>query len=300
MYGTHWDEYYEDAAALADATEVVVTADQRTDGIDAVLDFPPPLIDVETVGAVSVDPVTGEVTIQFRRGQPADLTITRVATCPDDATPTSVTLRLTERDGTTTDYPMTQQGNTNRYTTTIPAAEVREGDLSVLVECPEQAVVETPVGGIVLYDPSGVITNAITGDPVDGATVTLFELPDWTLKTGTDDDSANACYTVDNRPDIWENLDPVSSMDNLPGFPAIEDSGRIDPAVNPQTTGADGRYGWDVAGGCWYIVVQAEGYTTRVSPAVGVPPEVTDLDLTLEPLTNLQNEDRLYLPIVVR
>jgi hypothetical protein len=38
-----------------------------------------------------------------------------------------------------------------------------------------------------------------------------------------------------------------------------------------------------VAKGCWYVVVRAEGYESRVSPVVGVPPEVTDLDLALTP-----------------
>jgi ELWxxDGT repeat protein len=80
VHGTYMYEYYDNAATLADATEVIVAADQRTDGIDAVLDVAPPLIEVETVGGVSVNPVTGEVTIQFQRSRPADFTITHEAT----------------------------------------------------------------------------------------------------------------------------------------------------------------------------------------------------------------------------
>jgi len=62
----------------------------------------------------------------------------------------------------------------------------------------------------------------------------------------------------------------------------------IDPAVNPQITTAQGRYGWNVAAGCWYVVVAKTGYNTLTSPVVGVPPEVTDLDLQLVPIAQPQ------------
>jgi hypothetical protein len=62
----------------------------------------------------------------------------------------------------------------------------------------------------------------------------------------------------------------------------------------------EGRYGWDVAKGCWYITVEAEGYQTRVSPAVGVPPAVTDLNLTLYPLSTIQSDGTVYLPLISR
>jgi len=78
----------------------------------------------------------------------------------------------------------------------------------------------------------------------------------------------------------------------------MEDGGvtpaRIDPPLNPQVTGSDGRYGWDVIMGCWFVEVSAPGYFTRYSAVVGVPPEVTDLDIQLEPWA------KVYLPIVLR
>src|SRR5690606_32306788 len=55
---------------------------------------------------------------------------------------------------------------------------------------------------------------------------------------------------------------------------------------NPFVTNDIGYYGWDVAEGCWYVVVEAEGYDTLTSPVVGVPPEVTDLHLALTPQGN--------------
>ena len=71
---------------------------------------------------------------------------------------------------------------------------------------------------------------------------------------------------------------------------------RIDPPVNPQFTDDQGHYGWDVALGCWFVVVSAPGYVTKISPAVGVPPEVTDLDVYLTP----EGAYKVYLPLIVR
>jgi hypothetical protein len=45
------------------------------------------------------------------------------------------------------------------------------------------------------------------------------------------------------------------------------------------------------------VVVTAPGYALKTSALVGVPPEVTDLDLTLDAL-NLPNN--VYLPLVRR
>ena len=73
---------------------------------------------------------------------------------------------------------------------------------------------------------------------------------------------------------------------------ALED---MKPAVNPQLADADGHYGWNVVTGCWFVVASAPGYESKISPLVGVPPEVTDLNIALQPLPN-----RLYLPLVVR
>jgi hypothetical protein len=49
-----------------------------------------------------------------------------------------------------------------------------------------------------------------------------------------------------------------------------------------------------VVEGCWYVAVQAKGYKTRISPLVGVPPAVTDLDLKLTPGADV------YLPLIIK
>ena len=79
-----------------------------------------------------------------------------------------------------------------------------------------------------------------------------------------------------------------------PDLFTINATQEISPTINPQITGSDGRYAWDVVEGCWYVVVEAEGYPTTISPLVGVPPEVTDLDIVLS------SDNSVYLPLIVR
>ena len=72
----------------------------------------------------------------------------------------------------------------------------------------------------------------------------------------------------------------------------------FEPQINSQLTTAEGHYAWNVAEGCWFVYVQANGYQSLVSPMVGVPPEVTDLNLALTPLEKTQQS--IYLPIIMR
>ena len=68
----------------------------------------------------------------------------------------------------------------------------------------------------------------------------------------------------------------------------------ISPLTSFQMTNSVGHYGWYVPEGCWYVKVKFEGYAPLVSPLVGVPTDVTDLDLELTAVVNF------YLPLVVR
>jgi putative cell wall-binding protein len=229
------------------------------------------------------DPVTGQVTVAMSRPtlegvtEPLRLTFD-AAVCEAGAEPATVSLRLDIRD-----YTATPLGD-GRYVVEIPADEVVDGILQVNTICPGASLpLSTVVGQIVLYDPSGIITDADTGQPVIGAEVTLYQVPAWTPRLGTEDDRPATCESnVSKLPgQPWSQPAPTDL-----GVAVDDDSELILPRVNPQVTDEVGYYGWDVAEGCWYVVVSAPGYETLTSPVVGVPPEVIDLDLALTPVSS--------------
>jgi hypothetical protein len=105
-----------------------------------------------------------------------------------------------------------------------------------------------------LVDPSGTVLDT-NGHPVNGATVTILR-----------------SYTKDGA------YLPVS-----PSAPGIL------PAVNPQMTGADGVFHWDVAAGFYKVEASAPGCTApgsaRTTAVIGpypVPPPQLGLSITLQ------------------
>lgn len=285
-------EYYDDALAFADAETLTLTAGEAYTDADAVIIKQADPEVVVDGGQTIVDPVSGEVTVRVPRGGSQEVTIVREATCEVGA-PLSVYLIVG-----TARFEMSAIGD-DQYRVTLTTDDLPAGsshNMQVEVTC--DVVVIIDVGSIQLYDPSGYITDANTGAAIEGATVMLYRVDGATPDTSS---TTGDCRTVDTRPadssgqfGAWSGVPSASIGD---GYPVSSDlfSGGFSPEINPQVTGSDGYYGWDVALGCWYVVVEAEGYLTAISPMVGVPPEVTDLDIALKPAAV-----KLYLPVIVR
>ena len=276
---------------ISGATDIPVVAGATTPGIDAFLEpIPPPTGDAQSeTGSVTVDPNTGEIVVTMPSGDPSDLTVTTIPSCQVGETVGDVMLVLTDAEGSATSYPMTEDPLVpGQYVVVVPAAELPSfATMTFNYTCNGVPQPEVILGTLILYDPSGFITDANTGQPVVGATVSLFRVPGWRAQTSPEEIGlANTCQSNlsrdldgDGDPDVpWSQEAPTGL-----GVFELPIEGNIDPAVNPQQTGGDGHYGWAVPEGCWYVVVQAQGYATLVSPLVGVPTEVTDLDLQLSP-----------------
>lgn len=101
----------------------------------------------------------------------------------------------------------------------------------------------------ILVDPSGYVYNAITGQRIQGATVTLYRF-DIVLQQF------------------------VLIAPNDPG---------IDPHINPQITDENGGYGWMVSLGMYMVKAEKTGYATNFA-IVTVPPAATDLNIALTPI----------------
>ncbi|PDW01206.1 leucine-rich repeat domain-containing protein [Candidatus Chloroploca asiatica] len=286
---THYyvPQYYDNKVAAEFSTPVTVTLGSVRPGIDAVMYTPrPPAATVE-VGSGTVDfRPDGTVSIRQTRGNVTAITTTVTITCPGGVEPGDVRLILSPPDSS---YPM-EKIDTDVYQGVVPADDVGSGTLTVAYTCNGNDGT-LPIGQIVLYDPSGIVSDAETGAPVVGARVTLFHVPGWMPRTGPTDTRPNTCESH------------LSKAADAPwSQPAPTDLGTIvNPELTPvapelsfQHTDATGYYGWDVSEGCWYVRVEATGYTTLVSPVVGVPPEVTDLDLVLS------RAQRVFVPFLAR
>lgn len=249
------------------------------------------VIDTES-GSVIDDPTTGDPTITMPLGRRTDLTVTSTIICPIGS-PTQVIARHNGFEYTMSPVEL----GSDVYTVTIPSNRVGSGPVTISVACTEQANrIENQVADVRLFDPSGRIFDAATGLPVEGATVTLYRVPGAEPEQDCTITSARP-EPVEDSGEPWSGLPDhqpsVSDERLVPNFEPVE----IDPPQNPQRTNDEGRYGWYVVEGCWYIQVEAPGYEPRVSPLVGVPPEVTDLDLGLTATTN---GPAIYLPLLQR
>lgn len=282
--GQYAPQYYDNKYFRELSTPITLTVGQMRTGVDAVMSLPKPtVVEVETDGSVTPNP-DGTVTISQIRAERSPITITLPITCAGGIAPTDVNLKITP-PGTT--FTMTSVGGGN-YQATIPTNQVENGVLTVAYKC-AGADQETPVGRVTLYDPSGIITNAETGQPVVGATVTLYNVPGWLPRTGPTDTRPNTCESHRSKASAapWSQPAPT-----FLGVIANPDVVGIAPQLSRQQTDEIGYYGWDVSEGCWYVTVEADGYAPLTSPVVGVPPEVTDLHLTLTPIREI------YLPAV--
>ena len=228
-----------------------------------------------TTGGTST--ASGDVNVTMARGNRSPITLQTNVACPTPpgGTPTNVTLV----NGSFSVAMTLVSGST--YVGTIPAASVQAASLQIVATCNGQTLPDT-IGQVALYDPSGVIYDSNTLLPIPQATVKLYRIPNALPDVYLGDGAITRdCRTVDTRLDGWGNIPAPIAQGQL--LDPNAQAGLFNPLVNPQVTGNDGYYGWDVAEGCWFVEASAPGHITKVSPLVGVPPAVFDLDVYLDP-----------------
>jgi hypothetical protein len=145
------------------------------------------------------------------------------------------------------------------YTTTIPpqgANRAGRADMKISIDCPAPTADKQTVFDIYI-DPSGTV-RTVGGDPIAGATVTLFR-----------SDSSSG---------------PFEQVPNGSGI--MSPSNR----TNPDTTGDDGVFRWDVIAGFYIVHAEKDGCVSPSDPSrayvetevMTIPPPVTDLDMRLD------------------
>jgi hypothetical protein len=174
----------------------------------------------------------------------------------DDPRAVGVTLIAEDADGTQYETQMDSANSVDWTHTFIPSEKgLWDAPLTItVVPRYEDGSTGTEQSfEIVLIDPSGYIYHEGKGEDwrLPGATVVLQyfdpELESWVTMT-------NEAYP-----------------------------GMLSPTVNPQITGEDGRYAWDVAEGKYRVLVSRPGFESTISREVTVPPIVLDLHVGLTP-----------------
>lgn len=144
------------------------------------------------------------------------------------------------------------------YSTIVPALYPTSGHVTVTItiNCPNGSTEQVEFS--MYIDPSGVVKDT-NGNPVENATVTLFR-SDSEIGPFTQVPDGDAIMSPTNR-------------------------------TNPDTTNAQGLFGWDVIAGFYKVRAEKQGCTAPSpnqaqsfveTPVLTIPPPVTDLELVLD------------------
>jgi hypothetical protein len=151
-------------------------------------------------------------------------------------------------------YALSHVGGTT-WEITFPTPPGNSGDtltLTLMVYC-GGTTIGVKAGALTLLNPSGLVTDAATGEPISEAAVTLQRM-----------DGGS-----------WVDVNPYETAGDPP-------SPTSSPRVNPQLTDTDGHHAWDAIGGQYRVVVEKVGYVTETSTPVTVPPALTGLNVELD------------------
>ena len=142
--------------------------------------------------------------------------------------------------------------NPGTFTGTLPAVYPLHGEGTVTLaisNCPDPSQDGT-VRFTIYIDPSGLVVDGANGNaPIAGATVTLLS-----------SDSLTGTFTA------------------VPDGSAVMSPGN---RANPDTSHADGSFGWDTVPGFYEVEASKPGCGSTTSPPFQVPPPMTSLQLVL-------------------
>jgi hypothetical protein len=122
------------------------------------------------------------------------------------------------------------------------------GRVTIAIDCPG-ATPDVNFSFGVFIEPSGYVHEAGSGIPVSGASVTLMR--------------------------SYSSSGPFIPV---PSGTALMSRGNHE---NPSTTGADGKFGWDVVAGYYKVRASASGYRSVDSAVFDMPPPPSSIDLQL-------------------
>jgi hypothetical protein len=200
----------------------------------------------------------------------------QAATFPDGCVPLTITVPISAGSGTVSnvkllvepldggslgEIPMEDVGGGN-WRATIPCAQ--DSNLRVSYTVTEGGETQTfvvPIGGVALIDPQGIVYDELQYNRA--------------IREGKSPDQARAEAAISGASVKLQRFDGSSFKTVLSGDPGIF------PNVNPEVTGANGKFQWDVSDGKYRVVVSKDGYPVTTSREVDIPPPVLDLHVAM-------------------
>jgi len=175
----------------------------------------------------------------------------------------NVSLLLIPSDGSgTQSFPMSDPESDGTWTGTITCAKT--GGLFVqytLTEGTSSQSFVVPIGGLTLIDPAGIVYDKQQYDAA--------------VAGGSTPAQARAAAAVAGATVRLQRKVAGVFTNVLAGDPGIS------PHINPETTGANGQYQWDVSAGTYRVVVARSGYEVATSEELEIPPPRTDVHIAL-------------------
>ncbi|MEM7797972.1 MAG: hypothetical protein AAF633_02175 [Chloroflexota bacterium] len=283
---TYAYEYYNDVIETDEASPLTISFEGSQVTIPTVV-LEGPASQLATVansggGNVYIDPITGQV---FVNSPQSNVTLTVLNPC-GAPTPTAISLFYNGRS-----FPMSLNSITEQYQGTITqdAITIASAEIFLDYTCPagalRPAVIEA-IGRITQFGSNGVVESDLIDSTLADAFVSLYHIEGATPDAGTASDGD--CRTVNSRPNSsnWSGLSAATvDQTEFVSQTEMRTGGQADPPVNPQQTGENGEFGWGMTAGCYYVVVEADGYETQISPVFGIldTANVTDLAFELFP-----------------
>lgn len=201
-----------------------------------------------------------------RRGRPPCVTLSFDVPIASGAGTLSAVRMLLDPKGAPPpmQFDMTDIGSGRWRASGVGCVPDGESDLIVCYDLTENTEKQTfciPVGGIVLIDPQGVVYDKQTFDAARAG--------------GASEEAARNSAAIRGATVVLQRRNGSAFSNVLSGDPGIA------PNVNPQVTGADGLFRWDVSAGTYRVVVTASGYNSVTSREVVIPPPVLDLHIAM-------------------
>ena len=113
---------------------------------------------------------------------------------------------------------------------------------------------------------------------------------DYVGRGGSPADCPPFVFRLDPSGTVLDNGNPVSgatttllrSEDEAGPFSVVgASSPLIEPNINPETTGSEGTFAWNVAGGYYQVVAEKSGCATASTPVLPVPPPQLNLKIQM-------------------